>query len=431
MTKEMDRSQGCIVGAAIGDALGMPIEFLGEAEIKKHYGRIEKFEPPLSSHPSNHLRAGQWTDDTQLLLLMGESLVENKGFEIYDFASRLAGWGKRHEEDKTYSRYAELTNIKASRKLRNGMDPYSTGYRSPNPGSIVRSIPIGIWYYRDIDAVVKYSKESSVPTHNSAEAKDSCLAVALTCAYLLNGLSLEESIRSTFQYLSVKKLKKMLNQVIDMQDDKSEKVKSVIGISTKASEVIAFAFYAFLHAKETFRESVLTAVNVLGNTDTTGAVAGALSGAYNGLSKIPQEFTGGLESFDLLSDTGKKLIENSNYLRTNFDLKLVNPEKLDLYDIKSERKKYQQMMKVLERKVKGWLDKVDSSIQYKGLELGREIIHHYESAKAGKIEICTVLKTVRPGTDLALLFVRVEDKNKFSLSLHHALEELRRNLEQT
>ena len=87
------------------------------------------------------------------------------------------------------------------------------------------------------------------------------------------------------------------------------------------------------------------------------------------------------------------------------------------------------MMRVLERRVKGWLDKVDSSIQYKGLQLGKEIIHHYESSKAGKIEISTVLKTVRPGTDLALLFVRVEDKNKFSLSLHHALEELRRNLE--
>lgn len=429
MTKEIDRSQGCIVGAAVGDALGMPIEFLGEMEIKKHYGRIEKFETPLSSHPSKHLKAGQWTDDTQLLLLMTESLIENKGFEIYDFASRLAAWGKKHEENKAYSRYAELTNIKASRKLRRSLDPHSTGYRSPNPGSIVRSIPIGIWYYKDIDAVVKYSKESSVPTHNSTEAKDSCLAVALTCAYLLNGLSLEESIKSTLQYLSVKKLKRTLNQVINMQDDEPEKVKSVIGISTKASEVIAFAFYAFLHAKESFMDSVLTAVNVLGNTDTTGAVAGALSGAYNGLSRIPQDFTSRLEAFDLLSTTGKKLIENSNYLRTNFDLRLIDPEKLELYDIKSEHKKYQQMMKILERKVKGWLDKVDSSIQYRGLELGKEIIHHYQSAKAGKIEISSILKTVRPGTDLALLLVRIEDKNKFSLSLHHALEELRRTLE--
>ncbi len=429
MSKEMDRSQGCIVGAATGDALGMPIEFLGEAEVKNHFGRVEKFENPLASHPCKHLKAGQWTDDTQLLLLMAESLIENKGFEIYDFAGRLAAWGKNCEEDKNYNRYAELTNIKASRKLRKGLDPHSTGYRSPNPGSIVRSIPIGIWYYRDIDAVVRYSKESSSPTHNSTEAQDACLVVALACAYLLNGLSPEECIKSTLQYLSGKKLKKKLNQVIDMQDDEPDKVKSVIGISTKTSEVAAFAFYAFLHAKENFRDSLLTAVNVLGNTDTTGAVAGALSGAYNGLSKIPQDFTNGLEAFDLLSDVGKKLIENSNFLRTDFDLRLMDPEKLELYDVKSEHKKHQQMMRTLEKKVKGWLDKVDSSIQYKGLELGREIIHHYQSAKAGKIEICSVLKTVRPGTNLALLFVRIEDKNKFSLSLHHALQELRRTLE--
>lgn len=429
MNKERDRAQGCIVGAAIGDALGMPIEFLSDAEIRKHYGRIEKFEKPLSSHPCKHLKAGQWTDDTQLLLLMAESLIENKGFEIYDFANRLAAWGKRCEEDKTYNRYAEIINIKASREMRRGLDPRSTGHRSPNPGSVVRSIPIGIWYYRDIDAVVKYSKESSIPTHNSNEAKDSCLAVALTCAYLLNGLSPEESIKSMVQYISIKKLKKKLNQVIGMQDDKPEKVKNVIGMGTKASEVLAFAFYSFLHAKEDFAKSALTAVNVLGNTDTTAAIAGALSGAYNGLSKIPRKFTDQLEEFDLLCDVGKKLIENSNYLRTDFDLRLIDPEKLGLYEFKSEHRKYQQMMKALEKRVKDWLDKVDSSIQYRGLELGKEIVHYYESPKAGKIEICSVLKTVRPGTNLALLFVRIEDKNKFSLSLHHALEELRRTLE--
>jgi ADP-ribosylglycohydrolase len=429
MSKEIDKSQGCIVGAAIGDALGMPLEFLGEMEVKKHFGRVEHFVDPIPSHPSKHLKAGQWTDDTQLLLLMAESLIENKGFEIYDFAQRLAGWGKRCEDEKTYNRYAEMTNLKASRELRKGGDPQSTGYRSPSPGSVVRSIPIGIWYYRDIDAVVKYSTESSIPTHNSTEAKDSCLAVSLTCAYLLNGLSLEESIKSTLHYLSVKKLKKRLNQVIDMQDEEPEKVKSVIGISTKASEVLAFAFYAFLHAKEDFMNSVVTAVNVLGNADTTGAVAGALSGAYNGLSKIPADFTAKLEAFDLLSEMGRKLIERSNYLRTDFDLRLIDPEKLGLFDVKRDQRKHRQIMKILEKRVKGWLDRVDSSIQYKGLELGKEIIHHYESAKAGKIEICSVMKTVRPGTNLALLFVLIEDKNKFSLSLHHALEELRRTLE--
>lgn len=429
MSKEIDRSQGCIVGAAIGDALGMPIEFLSETEVNEHFGRVDHFVDPISSHPSKHLKAGQWTDDTQLLLLMAESLIENKGFEIYDFAQRLAEWGKKCEDDKTYNRYAEMTNLKASRELRRGGDPHSTGYRSPSPGSIVRAVPIGIWYYRDVDAVVKYSTESSIPTHTSTEAKDSCLAVSLTCAYLLNGLSLEESIKSTLQYLSVKKLKRRLNQVIEMQDEDPEKVKSVIGISTKASEVLAFAFYAFLHAKEDFVKSVVTAVNILGNADTTGAVAGALSGAYNGLGKIPRTFTANLESFDFLSDVGRRLIERSNYLRTDFDLRLIDPEKLGLFDVKRDQRRHRQMMKVLEKKVKGWLDKVDSSIQYKGLELGKEIIHHYESARAGKIEICSVVKTVRPGTNLALLFVLIEDKNKFSLSLHHALEELRRTLE--
>jgi len=429
MSNEIDRSQGCIVGTAIGDALGMPVEFLSEVEIKKHYRRVERFEKPLSSHPSSHLKMGQWTDDTQLLLLVAQTLLDNKGFEIYDFALKLADWGKRCEEDKTYNRYAELTNVKASRELRRGLDPHSTGYRNPNPGSVVRSIPIGIWYYRDIDAVVKYAKDSSIPTHNSTEAKDSCVAVALTCSYLMNGLAPEEAIRSALQYVSMKKLKKKLHQVIAMQDDEPEKVKSVIGIGTKASEVLAFAFYAFLRAKEDFSSSVLTAVNVLGNTDTTAAIAGALSGTYNGLGRIPEKFTRQLEQFDLLSNMGTKLIENSNYLRTDFDLRVMDPAKLGLYEFKSEHRKHQQMIRALEKRIKDWLDKVDSSIQYKGLELGKEVVHHYESPKAGKIEISSVIKTVKPGKNLALLFVRVEDKNKFSLSLHHALEELRRTLE--
>jgi ADP-ribosylglycohydrolase len=429
MTTEADRAQGCIVGAAIGDALGMPIQFLGEAEIKKHYGKIEKFEKPLESHACNHLNAGQWTDDTQLLLVMAESLIENNGFEIHDFASRLASWGKECEEDKSCNRYAELTNIKASKELRKSGDPYTTGFRSPNPGSIVRSIPIGIWYYRDIDAVVRYAKESSLPTHTSSEAKDSCLAASLTCAYLLNGLQPEEAIKSTFPYLSVKKLKKVLNQVVEMQEDEPKKVKRVLGIGTKASDTIAFAFYAFLHGKGDFTTSTLTAVNVPGNSDVTGAVAGALAGAHSGLKKIPREFTGGLEAFEEMRAVGQKLIENSNFLRTDFNLKAIDPEKLGVHEYRTEHRKHQQMMKGLERRVKGWLDKVDSTIQYKGLQLGKDIVHHYESARAGKIEIWSVIKTVRPGMDLALLFVRIEDKNKFSLSLHHALDELRRTLE--
>lgn len=423
MDRTKDKAQGCIVGAAIGDALGMPAEFMTESELKRHYGRIEKFESPLSNHPLKNLKPGQWTDDTQLLLLTADSLIESKGFDIYDFSERLGEWWRRCEKEKGYNRYASMNTLNACKALYYGNDPYKSGSKSIESDSVVRSIPTGVWYYRSIEDVVRYSRLSSVPTHNSEETKEACLALALTCTYLLNDLKSEEALKSCMNYLSHKKLIKRFNTIIDMQEEEPDRVKNVLGLGTSVMEVVPLAFYSFLHSQDNFEDIVLTAVNASGDTDTLGAIAGALGGAYLGISKIPPNFLEQLEAINLLKNRAVELIEKSNYLKIDFDLKIIQPENLNITDrFDDEYEKIKKIIKTLEKETKEEILKENPSIQYLGLELGKELVHHYKDATLGDIEVCSMLK--KKG-NRSTFYVRIEDRGRASMRFHRAITRFR------
>src|SRR3989344_4334904 len=87
--RSLDRYRGALLGLAIGDALGMPVEFLHSEEIKRRYGRVTRFETPFVDHPNTDLEAGQYTDDTQIFLLLAQRLVDCHGFVKEDFREKL------------------------------------------------------------------------------------------------------------------------------------------------------------------------------------------------------------------------------------------------------------------------------------------------------------------------------------------------------
>lgn len=320
-----------------------------------------------------------------------------------------------------------MNTLNACKALYHGTDPYKSGSRSIESDSVVRSIPTGVWYYRSIEDVVKYSRLSSVPTHNSEETKEACLALALTCTYLLNDLKSEEALKSCLNYLSHKKLIKRFNIVIDMQEEEPERVKNVLGLGTSVMEVVPFAFYSFLHSPDNFEDIVLTAVNASGDTDTLGAIAGALGGAYLGISKIPPDFLEQLEAINLLKNKAVELIEKSNYLKIDFDLKVIKPEDLSITDrFDNEHEKIKKIIKILEKEMKKEILKENPSIQYLGLELGKELVHHYKDATLGDIEVCSMLKI--KGKRSAF-YVRIEDRGRASMRFHRAIVKFRDRIE--
>src|SRR5580698_6392415 len=84
-----DRVAGCFVGLAVGDALGAPLEFQSRCQVRKQYP--EGLRDMISS---SLWREGEYTDDTQMALLIAESLVQSKGFVASDLAQRFQTWAR-------------------------------------------------------------------------------------------------------------------------------------------------------------------------------------------------------------------------------------------------------------------------------------------------------------------------------------------------
>jgi|SRR6185437_2483582 ADP-ribosyl-[dinitrogen reductase] hydrolase len=84
-----DRVTGCLVGLAVGDALGAPLEFLSRQEVRK------RFPQGLREMIASSLwNKGEYTDDTQMALLIAESLLENKDFVAVDAVKRFQDWAR-------------------------------------------------------------------------------------------------------------------------------------------------------------------------------------------------------------------------------------------------------------------------------------------------------------------------------------------------
>ena len=87
--KYQDKARGMLVGLAVGDALGAPVEFLpapSDFYIKQQGEKIEHF------HKNSRVPAGVWTDDTSMALCIADSLIANKGYDSYDIMRRFYEW---------------------------------------------------------------------------------------------------------------------------------------------------------------------------------------------------------------------------------------------------------------------------------------------------------------------------------------------------
>ena len=107
--------EGCMLGLAIGDALGMPCEDLSRSEIVETFGRIKDYQDPLKGMFNyGRLKAGMYTDDTEQALVLAESIIETKGFDASNFAEKLLGeYGKNIIEHPELDRWIGGTFEKA------------------------------------------------------------------------------------------------------------------------------------------------------------------------------------------------------------------------------------------------------------------------------------------------------------------------------
>ena len=307
----LSRFQGCIVGLAVGDALGRPTEFLHTlAAIRARFGAdgITDLEP--DAHP-----AGTFTDDTQMSLCVARALVR-AGHEPLDtlmsaMAKEFVEWSRSAENDRAPG----TTCMAGCRNLGKGIGWQETGIvGSKGCGSAMRTAPIGLFYHADEQKLIEVARASSLPTHRHPTALASAAATALLTAWAIRREAPAEypkRLAGAMQQMDGgEQVAGLVEKVPALLRRRPEEVlcSGVLGEAWVGDEAVACALYCFCRSPEDYRTTVLTGANTVGDSDSIACVAGAISGAYNGLDAIPEKWRRQIEKSDELHRIAEKLL---------------------------------------------------------------------------------------------------------------------------
>ncbi|TNE77647.1 MAG: ADP-ribosylglycohydrolase family protein [Gammaproteobacteria bacterium] len=275
MIDRKQRYRGCLLGLAVGDALGTTLEF-------RERGSFESLTDMVGGGPFN-LKPGQWTDDTSMALCLAHSLLEKKGFDADDQMRRYCDW-RRNGYMSSNGRCFDIgvtVSEAISQYLKTG-DAYagSTNPFSAGNGSLMRLAPVVMYYSPDLEQALHFAGESSRTTHGAKECVDACRYFAALLHRAYQGVS-KDSLLSCDLYMP--ETTRVL--AIQRREYLSKEVGQIKG-SGYVIDCLEAALWCFAHTGS-FEEAVLAAANLGDDADTTAAVCGQIAGAYYGLEGIP------------------------------------------------------------------------------------------------------------------------------------------------
>ena len=303
MTSRQVRYQGCLMGLAVGDAVGTTVEFQ----------RPDSF-PPVTDMVGGGpfgLQPGQWTDDTSMALCLAESLVECGGFDARDQMDRYLRWWKEGYLSSTGECFdIGLTVRGALERYQDTGEPFagSTDPYSAGNGSLMRLAPVPLFIAGDPGQAIKMSGESSRTTHGAATCVDACRYFGGLIVGAVQGMDKEALLSSRYSPVAGLWEENPLCAEIDGIAAGSFRSKergeiSGSGYVVQSLEAALWAFYG----SESFREGCLLAVNLGDDADTTAAIYGQIAGAYYGLDRIPSEWRGRIAKAELITQLGDRL----------------------------------------------------------------------------------------------------------------------------
>lgn len=301
--EKIERYRGCLLGLAVGDAVGTTLEF-------QPPGTFTPIEDMVGGGPFE-LEPGQWTDDTSMALCLAESLIEKKGFDPVHQLQKYQQWYRQGHLSSTGECFdIGNTVIEALWRFEETGEPFcgSTDPRSAGNGSIMRLAPVPLYYAADPENAIAKSKESSRTTHGATTAVDACRYLAALIIGAINGISKEELLEKRYSpipnYWEANRLVEEIDEIAtgSFKHRQPPEIKGT-GYVVKSLEAALWAFY---HSN-TFAEGCLLAVNLGDDADTTGAVYGQLAGAYYGENGIPETWQKKLAYRDLITSMAEQI----------------------------------------------------------------------------------------------------------------------------
>ena len=304
-----DKIAGALYGMALGDAMGMPAELWGRERARKFFGgKITEFiDGPKENDVAFNYNKAQFTDDTGQAMVLLESLKAT-GYEpnASDIAKRMLEWAEK--ENAFENNILGPTSKVALANFRDGVDASAITNKALSNGSSMRIAPIGCLFTPDqrkelIDYVYGVSKATHTSDVTIAGAAMIAEGVASAIVnddfeqVLSDILSVEEAGYEkgceTFSPRLTERVKigvQIAKEYADDEDAFSKKIYDVIGAGVGIIESVPAAVSIAYYTQDP-NKCCLMCANLGGDTDTIGAMATAICGAFVGYSKINPEYT--------------------------------------------------------------------------------------------------------------------------------------------
>lgn len=330
--KTLNKYKACLLGGAIGDALGYAVEFERESSIFSKYGKNGITEYKLKNGMA------LFSDDTQMTLFTANGLLSgyyNKSSYTDSVHTSYKEWyitqsvrqnnGNYHswimKVSQLWKRRAPgftCLNSISSGKMGSIRKPIN---ESKGCGGIMRVAPVGL-FFKNTDIISQtdmLAAEISAITHGHELG----YIPSATFAHIINLISHDEKITLKNAVLdsisNTEKLfrncehigyfTKLIHKAVELSERKCNDLYAVheLGEGWVAEETLAIAVYCALKYQNDFEKAVVTSVNHNGDSDSTGAVTGNIIGAYLGMDAIPRKFLDNLEISDVISEIAEYL----------------------------------------------------------------------------------------------------------------------------
>ncbi|MCU0540772.1 MAG: ADP-ribosylglycohydrolase family protein [Oscillatoriaceae cyanobacterium Prado104] len=322
-----DKIRGVLFGQAIGDALGVGTEFLSRSEVaftfpnglrnysdfriySKITNQFEQFEDPRWS-------PGDWTDDTDQMLCILDSILARRTIDIHDIAARLHHWAVTDAFGIGATVSAIVRHPEFLENPHRVSEEYweSKGRISASNGGVMRTSPLGIWQYLEPEKI-RYNAEIVCRiTHADPRCMGSCVAVCLAISRLLQGEQNLDKLVDAIAKEVEKYHPEMATYLAKTQADSLAVLDLDEGLNARERvtysytlKTLAAGFWALRNAN-TFSEGIEAIVHEGGDADTNAAVAGSLLGARFGYRAIKPAWIEGLIYKQELERRAEKLIE--------------------------------------------------------------------------------------------------------------------------
>ncbi len=289
-----ERIRGCAVGAAIGDALGMPLEF---GPVQPPAALVREMRP-------GRLPAGSFTDDTEMALALAESLLAHCPLDPADLAQRFVAWFRAGPPD--IGRHTRLVLKRIYRG--EPWEQAAAAVQAENSwsaanGSVMRCWPVTLAYWDNLDRVLAESGLQSQVTHQHEECVAGSAFVNAAIFFLLHGAAPSQAVA---QALDAAQAPQGLRQIIEQAPAQS---RAGLPNTGWVRHTLANAVWGLL-TTASCEEAVVQVANLGDDADTAASVAGALAGAAYGLAAIPPRWRTALQGEWPLRSGNRWTVEN-------------------------------------------------------------------------------------------------------------------------